>query len=252
MNNRAFGVDPVRVVVDVAARSGAADMALVRDSLARLGEDLPAELNLCEPLPTAAFSRRDRLQPQYDAAVAAAAAYGFMAIVRPVGGHLALYGEGSLVLHHWARHPEPREHIRQRFALVGACIADALRSLGVDALVGSVPGEYCKGEFSVNDAGRTKLAGTGQRIVKAGFLFSAVVMVQSADSARRALIEAYRELGLAFDPATVGCVADTVPGISVGEVREVLLGSLSRVLNLQAPLSQPLGTRLATLDSSRN
>lgn len=208
-------------------------MDLVRVSLAGLGGGVPAELNLSEPLPTAAFSRRDRLQRGYAAAEAAVVAHGFAPIIRPVGGHLAVYGEGSLVVHLWARQVEPRDHIRQRFAVLGAGLANALRSLGVDARVGPVAGEYCNGEFSVNDSGRAKLAGTGQRLVKGGFLFSAVVMVHSAAPAREALTEAYREFGLAFDPATVGCVADTVPGITVGEVRDAVIASLAGVLQLE-------------------
>ena len=73
-DDRPFGTAPVRVVVGPVARSGDDDMELVRDALSRLGDvDRPAELNLSEPLRTAAFSRRDRLLPTYDAAVARAA-----------------------------------------------------------------------------------------------------------------------------------------------------------------------------------
>lgn len=198
-------------------------------------------MNLAEPLPTAAFSRRDRLRPGFDAAEAVAAAHGFAPIIRPVGGPLAVYGDGCLVLHHWAPHAEPRLRIRQRFALLGDALADALRGLGVDARVGPVPGEYCDGEFSVNESGRAKLVGTGQRIVKAGFLFSAVVMVHSSTPARDALTAAYRALDLPFDPSTVGCVADAVPGITVAEVRDQIVGSLGSVLQMDAgPTPLPL------------
>jgi lipoate-protein ligase A len=209
-------------------------MDLVRVGLAGLLDGVPPELNLSEPLPTAAFSRRDERLVGYAAAAAALSARGFAPIVRPVGGHLAVYGDGALVLHHWARHVEPRDHIRQRFALLGAGIARGLRTLGVDAYVGPVPGEYCDGEFSVNDSGRSKLVGTGQRIVRAGYLYSAVIMVHSADPAREALVDAYRALDLELDPGTVGCVADTLPGITVAEVRDAVVASLATVLPLEA------------------
>ncbi len=232
--SEAFGNEPVRVVLADGPRTGADDVKLVRDRLGELARGMLAELNVAEPGPTAAFSGRDRLRPRFAGARAVAETHGFLAITRPVGGHLAVYGNGALVLHHWARHPDPRGHIRQRFALMGDAIAESLRALGVDARVGQVPGEYCDGTFSVNVSGRAKLVGTGQRIVPAGFLFSAVVMVHSADPARQALTAAYELLDLPFDPATVGCVADSVPGVTTAEVRNHLVESLGRVLPLAA------------------
>ena len=108
-----------------------------------------------------------------------------------------------------------------------ACAASARASaLGADARVGRVPGEYCEGEFSVNDAGRTKLVGTGQRITRRGYLFSAVVMVHGADRAREALAAAYPLMGLELDPTTVGCVADSVPGVTLEDVRAEVLAAL--------------------------
>ena len=227
-----FGGEPVRVVLSDGPRTGADDMELIRGRLGGLARGMAAELDVVEPAPTAAFSGRDRLRPRFDEARAATGAHGFAPITRPVGGHLAVYGSGALVLHHWARHPEPRAHIRRRFAVLGEAIAGSLRNLGVDARVGPVPGEYCDGAFSVNESGRTKLVGTGQRIVPAGFLFSAVVMVHSAGPAREALTAAYELLDLPFDPGTVGCVADAVPGVTTAEVRDHLVESLGRVLPL--------------------
>lgn len=46
--------------------------------------------------------------------------------------------------------------------------------------------------------------------------------------ARAALEPVYAELGLRFDPATVGSIEDEVPGISYEEVREALLAELAR------------------------
>ena len=224
----------VRVVLPPGPRTGAEDVGLVRARLAGLRPGAPGGLELVEPAPTAAFSGRDRLRPGFVAAEAAAAAHGFAPVIRPVGGSLAVYGEGDVVLHHWAAHEHPRAHVRQRFALVGDAVAACLRGLGVDARVGPVPGEYCAGEFSVNDSGRAKLAGTGQRLVRGGYLVSAVVMVLAADQARAALTAAYRALDLPFDPATVGCVADAVPGITTAEVRDELVRSLGGVLPLTA------------------
>jgi lipoate-protein ligase A len=156
-------------------------------------------------------------------------ARGFTPIVRPVGGHLAAYGPGSLVVHLWGPHPEARSDIKARFRLAGEALASPHGSLGVDARVGAVPGEYCDGEFSVNAAGRVKLVGTGQRIVRTGFLLSAVVMVASSEPERDALVEAYAALGLDLEPSTVGCVADVAPGVTLADARGAVTDALSRL-----------------------
>lgn len=180
--------------------------------------------------PTAAFSRRDTLLPGYGRAREAVVDLGLAPVVRPVGGHLAAYDGGSLVLHLWGPHSRAREDIQARFALLGATIAAALRGLGVDARVGAVPGEYCDGKYSVNAAGRVKLAGTGQRIAGRGFLFSAVVMVHASAAVREALCAAYALLDLELDPRSVGGVSDAVPGVTLDDVRGGLIDALSEVL----------------------
>ncbi|WP_422935577.1 lipoyl protein ligase domain-containing protein [Sinomonas sp. P47F7] len=251
MTQAAFGAGPMAVVRDPRPRSGSADMELVWGKLASLAAGGPGELNLARPEATAAFSRRDSRLKGYTRAEAWMDSQGFSSIIRPVGGHLAAYGPGDLVVHLWAPHLGARAHIRERFGLFGDALARALRAVGIDARVGPVPGEYCAGEFSVNDSGRAKLAGTGQRITKHGYLFSAVVMVEEAGRARSALAGAYKMLDLDFNPETVGCVAESAPGTALDDVREALVGELYRTIPLGAGspappvFSQPLREALA-------
>lgn len=232
-----FGSGPFQLVHDPQPRSGPDDMELVADRLRGLSSAPAGELNFSRPLPTAAFSRRDSLRAGYPAARELLAALGYEPIIRPVGGHLAVYGHGDLVVHLWAPHTDARSSIRERFESFGHHTAATLRGLGADARVGAVPGEYCTGEFSVNDAGRAKLAGTGQRLTRHGYLFSAVVMVEAAGPARAALEEAYARLELDFSPESVGCVADAAPGATVDDVREALAGTLMPLLQ---PAAHPL------------
>lgn len=215
-------------------RSPEADMEMVRSAMASLDRSDP-RLTLGEPLPTAAFTRRDALRPGYPTAVATLLERGYAPVTRPVGGNLAVYDQGSVVLYLWGPHRQARLFIRERFELFGDAIAGALRTLGVDARLGPVPGEYCDGEFSINHAGRAKLAGTGQRINRHGFLFSAVVMVTEADRVREALTAAYADLGLDLRPETVACVADAVPGVTVEEVRDQLVASFAALAPVVAP-----------------
>ncbi len=183
-------------------------------------------LRVHRPRPTAAFSRRDTLTPGYAEAAAAAAAHGFAPVVRPAGGRLAAYHRDALVLDLVAPHPDPRAGLRARFAAAGAALVDGLRGLGVDARLGPVPGEYCPGDYSVNAGGRTKLVGTAQRITRHGYLFSAVVLVSDPEPVRAVLAATYPALGLEWDPATVGCVADGAPGVTVADVADALVPRL--------------------------
>lgn len=237
--NDAFGKQPVRVFSPGGEWSAQAEMEMVRDRLAHLTADDDGELFLFQATRTAAFSRRDALLPGYEQAERSMVDLGFAPVIRPVGGHLAVYDEGSLVLHLCAPHPQPRAHIQARFVMLGDAIASALRGLGVDARLGPVPGEYCDGKFSVNDSGRAKLAGTGQRIVGGGYLFSAVVMVQSSARIMQALTHAYELLGLEFAPESVGAVADTLPEVSLDAVRHRLIGALAELLAIRPAPSLP-------------
>ena len=192
-------------------------------------------LQVVRPRPTAAFSRRDTLSSGYPQAAAAVRRHGFEPVIRPAGGHLAAYHEGALILDVLARHPDPAADIEHRFRTFGQAIASALSTLGIDARVGPVPGEYCPGRFSVNAGGRTKLAGTAQRLTRGSFLLTAIVLVTDPEPVRAVLAEAYPHLGLNYDPATVGCVSDHVPAITTDEVRAALLDALGELLPLADP-----------------
>ena len=226
----ALGDAPVRLVHG----SGTApqqDMDLSTQLLADFADpDVPGRLRVHSPRPTAAFSRIDALAGGFPAAQDAARRHGFAPVVRPAGGRLAAYHEGALVLDLVARHPHARDEFRERFAVLGAHLAAGLRTLGVPAGVGAVPGEYCPGEFSVNAAGTTKLVGTAQRLTRHGYLFSAVVLVTDPDPVREVLVDAYAALGLDWRPGSVGAVSDHAPGITVADVEAALLPGLRALL----------------------
>ena len=223
-----FGDGPVRVVHGTGISTPQQDMDLATAALAALGRPgAEAVLRVHRPRPTAAFSRLDSLKPGFAAAEDAARAHGFAPVVRPGGGRLAAYHRDALVLDLVAPHLDARRQFRERFGAVAESLVGGLRELGVDARVGPVPDEYCPGEFSVNAGGATKLVGTAQRLVRHGYLFSAVVVVADPDPLRAVLREAYAALELTFDPATVGAVADTVPDVTPDAVAAVLVPRLA-------------------------
>jgi len=233
------------------AGAGAASSDWVQDTLAdltalRAGVGM-GWLRIRRPTPTAAFSRRDALTPGYGQAVEVARQHGFLPLVRPVGGRLAVHHDGAVVIDVLGRHEDPGRDLQGRFRVFGAAVVSAMRTLGVDARVGRVPDEYCPGDHSVNARGRVKLAGTAQRLTRGSYWLSAVVMVSDADPVRVVLSETYPLLGLPFDPATFGAVGDEVPGFTDDDVAAVLQQALSRVLPVAGTATAPSPGELVRL-----
>ncbi|HUJ35431.1 MAG TPA: hypothetical protein VLW51_09485 [Solirubrobacteraceae bacterium] len=186
------------------------------------------------PRATVAFGRRDSFLPGFARAAAAAQRLGFTPVVRGAGGRAAAYDQGCLVFDLIVPQTDAMVGIQARFSGEAELQAQALRSLGVDARVGEVPGEYCPGEFSVNARGRVKLIGAAQRIVRGAWLLSSVVVVDGALGLRAVLEDVYAALGLEWDPETTGSVAGERPGARVEDVRKALLAGYGRRYELSA------------------
>ena len=170
-------------------------------------------LRVYRPGPTMAFGRRDTFLPGFAGALAVARRRGFTPVIRGAGGRAAAYDQGCLIFDEVM--PTDGSGIRERFAEDARRQAQVLRSLGVDARVGEVAGEYCPGEFSVNARGRVKLIGAAERIVRGAWLHSSVVVVEGAAGLRAVLEDVYSSLGLDWDPDTVGDVSTESPGVRV-------------------------------------
>jgi lipoate-protein ligase A len=184
-------------------------------------------IRVYEPAPTVAFGRRDSFLHGFVAATEAATSAGFTPAIRSAGGRAAAYHERCLVIDEIVPAPDAMADVDARFADEAEGQAQALRSLGVDARVGEVPGEYCPGRFSVNAGGETKLIGAAQRIISGAWLFSSVVVVADARLVRDVLVGVYAALGLEWDPGSVGAVADEIEGVTVAQVQAALLERLS-------------------------
>jgi len=215
------------------------DTAVSRAILQRVSEGIePETLRLHRPGRVVAFGPKDRLASGYRDAVLAAEAEGFASIQRLAGGRAAVFHEGTLAFAWIVPHPAPRQGIRARFEQTATVMAEAFLSLGVDARVGAVPGEYCPGEHSVNARGRTKLMGVGQRVVALAAHVGGVVVVAGSAAIRSVLIPVYRALGLDWDPATVGSLRDEVPGVTWEEAERAILSRFEERFDLvEAPLS---------------
>jgi lipoate-protein ligase A len=214
--------------------------------------ELPDTARLGRPGRIVAFGKQDVASLGYREAVVAARGAGFAAIQRLAGGRAAVYTEGTLSLSHACADRHPTQRTRSRFEEMAGMLRDALSSLGADARVGEVPGEYCPGAFSVNAGGRTKLVGIGQRVIVGGAHVGAVVVVSGSDAIRDVLIPVYRALGLSWDPETVGSVVDEVPGVGLAEVEEAILRELARRNELVEASLDPATLALAEAREARH
>jgi octanoyl-[GcvH]:protein N-octanoyltransferase len=195
-------------------------------------------LRLYRPVPTVAFGQRDKHLPGFDDAARACRSLGFEPLVRKAGGRAAAYHQGTLVVDHLEPERDAIAGAKGRFSFFGELLAEALRSAGVDAAVGEIPGEYCPGEFSVHGRNpalpshQVKLVGTAQRVVAGGWLFSSVIVVENSAPIRAVLEASYAALGLEWDPATAGAVNDLVPHVGVDAVEAAVLDTYANYARL--------------------
>jgi octanoyl-[GcvH]:protein N-octanoyltransferase len=154
------------------------------------------------------FSSLDARRPGYQRALELAEQSGFPPIIRLAGGQAAAFLEQSIAFAWATPDVEAHLHIRPRFEELANWIASALRRLGLDARVGSIPGEYCPGEFSVNLGGRVKVMGVGQRVIRGGAHVGGVLTVGQSEILRQTLAPIYQVLDLEFRSESAGGVAD--------------------------------------------
>jgi len=214
----------VRLLRDAFPDRPALDIALSNALLRRVARgELEPTVRLYRPGPTLAFGRLDTLRPGFAEAGAAARDTGFEPIVRLAGGHAAAYHEQSLIYEEITREDDVAAGLHDRFRDGAELLASAIAGFGVDALVGEIPGEYCPGAYSVSAAGRIKLVGTAQRVVRGGALMSAFAHISGGDRLRSVLFDVYRALELAWSPSTAGALDDAAPGVSIAAVEEAIL-----------------------------
>jgi octanoyl-[GcvH]:protein N-octanoyltransferase len=223
------------------------DTAISRALLDRVaaGQE-PETLRVHRPGAIVAFGPKDRLARGYGDAIAAAAAAGFGSVQRLAGGRAAVFHEGTIAFSWAVPQAAPREGIRARFEELASIMAEAFRSLGVDARVGEVPGEYCPGEHSVNARGQTKLMGVGQRLIAGAAHVGGVVVVSGADRVRDVLLPVYAALDLAWDPVTAGRLEDEVASITWGEAAAAIITAFGRRHDLVEGRLSPETVALAT------
>jgi octanoyl-[GcvH]:protein N-octanoyltransferase len=201
----------VQLVRESFREHAALDIAVSHALLREVSEgERPATARLYRPAPTLAFGKLDALDDGFEEACERAARRGFAPVIRLAGGRAAAYDEGSLVYEEIRPGKDLMGGLHDRFRDTTAMLARALERAGADARVGSLPGEYCAGEYSVNVGGRVKVVGTAQRVVRGASLLSAGIV--------GALVDVYDALAVEWDPATAGALE-----MDVADVEEAVL-----------------------------
>ncbi|MGH8915856.1 MAG: lipoate--protein ligase family protein [Acidimicrobiia bacterium] len=226
-------MQPFTLITDSFPEHPALDVAVSHATLDYVARgDIGGVFRLHTPGSLVAFGRADRVQPGYPNAVRAAAAHGFTAVERLAGGRAAVFHESTLAFAWTVPDPEPRQGIRDRFQVIAEVMASAFKSLGLDARIGELPGEYCPGEWSVNVGGKVKVMGVGQRLVRGAAHVGGVVVVDDGERIREVLIPVYRALGLDWDPRTAGALADRAPGVDNTAVAKEIADAMSERVDL--------------------
>jgi lipoate-protein ligase A len=101
-------------------------------------------------------------------------------------------------------------------------------TVGVDARVGEVDGEYCPGRYSVNARGAVKLAGIGQRVVGGGSHTGVVLVIEGEERINAVLTPVYSALGLDWEPAASGSVRTEEAGATWERVADALVTEYAR------------------------
>ncbi len=185
-------------------------------------------LRVYRPRPTVAFSRRESLMPTFAAASDAALAHGSTPVIRLAGGRAVAYDDDCLVIDLLTPSTEAERFATQEvFDVAAACIRSVLVDLGVDARVGEVPGEYCAGAHSVNARGRVKLVGIAQRVTRGARLVTASLVLGHAERLRNVVDDVYSAMGLEWDPATFGTLADEGVRLSPAELESAITTALA-------------------------
>ena len=192
------------------------------------GASSPPTLRLYRPRPTVGVrAARQAAARVRSTRLAAARERGFEPVLRSPGGHAAAYDAGTVGVRPRAAGGRASSRACRTASATTSDVdrRSALVALGVDARVGEVPGEYCRGAYTVNAGGRTKLVGTAQRAIRGGALLAGFVTVEGADApARRArpgLRRARARRGIPRPSATS-------PALSIDAVEDALARQRSR------------------------
>jgi lipoate-protein ligase A len=211
------------------------DRELSRRLLSAAADGEPA-VRVWTPHRQVAFGRRDARLEGYDRAREVADERGFQPVERDVGGRAVAYdGETTLAFARAEPVAAARTGVSDRYERATAAVERALRSLGLEPTRGEPDDAFCPGTHSLSVAdGRRKVVGIAQRVRTDAALVAGVALVANHTALSAALEGVYGALGIPFDPATVGTVADaggpSDPEVVRAALEDALVGDAPRTV----------------------
>jgi lipoate-protein ligase A len=175
--------------------------------LARLTERTgEPTLRVWRPPRQIAFGRRDSTADGYERAREIAADHGYVPIERSVGGRAVAYTGTTVAFAIDVPIGSGRGGIERRYREVTADLRRALAAVGAAISPGEPDRSFCPGDHSLQ--GNGKIAGIAQRVRRESALVGGCVLTSKSDERAVATVldSVYAELGVPFDPGSVGSV----------------------------------------------
>ena len=229
-----MGKRTIRFSRESFAHRPALDTAISRALLHNVASGIePETLRLHRTASVVAFSRQDSKSAGYYQAIESAQNQDFGAIQRLVGGRAAVFHENTMAFAWTIPDQEPRKSVRERFEEISNLIANSLLSLGVDARVGEIPGEYCPGSCSVNARGLKKLMGVGQRLIPRASHIGGVLVIKDSDRVRNVLVPVYEHLDFPWKKETAGSIEDEIGTIHYEDVERAIIEAFKEKFEIE-------------------
>jgi lipoate-protein ligase A len=208
----------------------------VLDAVAQ-NHDMGTIVRLYRPAPTVAFSGRETSLPGFAEAVSESIAFGFEPVIRPAGGRMVAVDENWLVLD--VISPEVGRDIAHKdmFLRHGNTFVKMLSEWGIHANVGSVAGEYCPGDYSVNARNAVKIVGTAQRVTRGARLFSASIPFQISPGVAELFTRINSLLELEWDPQTLGSIHTEAPHVLFAELERAVVTHFAPQIDAESSLA---------------
>lgn len=192
-------------------------------SMVAANPELGRIVRIYRPSPTVAFSGLERRLPGFHEAVSEAAAFAFEPVVRPAGGRMVAVDQDWIIVDVITPELEKTASHRDIYLEFGEIFVGILRQFGIQANMGSVEGEYCPGDYSINARGKVKLVGTAQRVQRGARLFSACIPFSISASVASLFESVNAALGLDWNPETLGGLDQEAPGLDIDLFEEALV-----------------------------
>lgn len=175
--------------------------------LARMSEQTgDPTLRVWTPPRQIAFGRRDSSAEGYERAREIAVDHGYTPVERSVGGRAVPYTGTTVAFAVAVPIEDERSGIEARYRDATSSLFRAIETVGAAVSRGEPDRSFCPGEHSLQGSG--KIAGIAQRVRRESALVGGCVIISESDQrdVSAVLAPVYAELGVPFDPASVGSI----------------------------------------------